>query len=297
MEGLQSKAPQPELRKQNRIKTIQGSLSIEGNTLSTSQITALLDNKRVMGPQQDIIEVVNAIDAYNEISTYRASSAASMLKAHKRLMKGLIPDAGKYRQGNAGIVKGNQVSHVAPKYDRVPALMGDLLGFLKKEKETHPLITSCVFHYELMFIHPFSDGNGRIGRLWQSVILMKYHPIFEYVPVESLIKAQQAHYYEVLEQCDQQGDSTLFIEFLLELILSSLAGFQHDVVVQPQTPESRLDCAKTHFKKAFFSRKEYRVLHKKISSATASRDLKFGLERMTLEKTGEKALTKYQFSS
>ncbi|ODS22657.1 hypothetical protein AB835_12990 [Candidatus Endobugula sertula] len=258
LEGIQSQAPQAELRKQNRIKTIQGSLAIEGNTLSTSQVTALIDNKRVVGPQKDILEVVNAINAYEVMSSYRAYSANSMLKAHKLLMK-------------------------------------DLFQFLKKEKETHPLIKSCVFHYELMFIHPFSDGNGRIGRLWQSVILMEYHPIFEYLSIESLIKEQQAQYYKVLETCDKQGNSTLFIEFLLGLIKSALAEFKNQVMVKPQTPTSRLAAAKTHFADKAFSRKEYLTLHKLIASATASRDLKFGVENKILQKSGEKAMTRYRF--
>ncbi|MBX2808346.1 MAG: Fic family protein [Cellvibrionaceae bacterium] len=192
LEGIQSQAPQAELRKQNRIKTIQGSLAIEGNTLSTSQVTTLIDNKRVVGPQKDILEVVNAINAYDVMSSYRAYSANSMLKAHKLLMKNLMTDAGQYRQGNVGIFKGSHISHVASKHSRVPALMKDLFEFLKKEKDTHPLIKSCVFHYELMFIHPFSDGNGRMGRLWQSVILMEYHPVFEYLSIESLINLETA---------------------------------------------------------------------------------------------------------
>lgn len=142
MDGIQTQAPQAALRKQNRIKTIQSSLAIEGNTLSTSQVTALLDNKRVIGPQKDILEVVNAIKAYEHIDDYRANSATSMLSAHKRLMKDLIADAGQYRQGNIGIFKNNRVSHVAPKHDRVLALMQDLFDFLKKEKDTHTLIAS-----------------------------------------------------------------------------------------------------------------------------------------------------------
>lgn len=295
LEGVQSQTPQAELRKQNRIKTIQGSLAIEGNTLSTSQVTALIANKRVVGPQKDILEVVNAINAYEAIHSYQPYSANSMLKAHKRLMNDLIVDPGQYRQGNVGIFKGGSVSHVAPKYSRVPTLMKDLFEFLKKEEQTHPLIKSCVFHYKLMFIHPFSDGNGRIGRLWQCVILMEYHPIFEYLSMESLIKEQQTEYYKILEACDKQGDSTLFIEFLLSLIKSSLTEFKDQVTVKPQTPTSRLATAKAHFSDKAFSRKEYLALHKLIASATASRDLMFGVENHILQKLGDKVMTRYQF--
>lgn len=297
LEGIRSKTPQPELRKQNRIRTIQGSLSIEGNTLTIPQITAILENKRVIGPQNDIVEVVNAISAYEHISTYKFGNVKSMLIAHKYLLNGLIEEAGHFRKGGVGILKGKEVSHVAPPASRVPLLMENLFVYLKAEKDTHPLIKSCVFHYELMFIHPFSDGNGRIGRLWQTVILMKYHPIFEFLPIESLIKEKQKSYYKVLEECDSCGDSTAFIEFLLNLILISLKELKMDVTVENQTAESRLELAKKQFGKTNFSRKTYMLFHKTISSATASRDLKSGIDLKLLLKQGEKARTEYKFIS
>jgi Fic family protein len=295
LEGIKSKSPQPKLRKENRIRTIQGSLSIEGNTLSIAQITAIVENKRVIGPTKDIAEVVNAIEAYEHISSYSFGSLTSMLKAHKYLMNGLIKEAGRFRQGNVGILKGKEVSHVAPPASRVPNLMADLFSYLKKDKNTHLLIRSCVFHYELMFIHPFADGNGRAGRLWQTVILMKYHPIFEYVPIESLIKKNQQEYYDVLEACDFNGNSTSFIEFLLALILQSLAELKDQIVVEAQTPELRLSLAKEYFDDDYFTRKKYMQFHKTISSATASRDLKSGVDIKSLIKIGEKAKTSYQF--
>ncbi len=295
LEGIQSQTPQPELRKKNRIKTIQGSLSIEGNSLSISQVTAMLENKKVIGPKKDILAVVNAVETYNQLSSYRAGNAKFLLAAHKHLMKNLIEDAGDYRQGNVGILKGKYVSHVAPQHAQVPRLMQDLFNYLNKERDTHLLIKSCVFHYELMFIHPFSDGNGRIARLWQSVILMQYHPIFEYVPIESLIKEKQQQYYKTLESCDQNGNSTLFIEFLLKLILQALTALKNDVTVESQTAAMRLTYAQQSFGENAFSRKDYMALHKTIASATASRDLKYGVNNKVLIKRGEKALTRYQF--
>ncbi len=295
LEGIKSDIPQPALRKQNRIKTIQGSLAIEGNTLSTKQITALLDNKKVLGPKKDIIEVINAIETYARISDFQFTNFRSLLKAHYQLMKGSITDAGQYRKGNVGIFKGSKVSHVAPKHTRVPELMGKLFDYLKKEKDTHTLIKSCIFHYELLFIHPFSDGNGRIARLWQSVILMKFHPIFEYLPVESLIKEKQQQYYDVLEKCDQQGDSTSFIEFSLDLILSALTQLSNEMIVETQSPITRLMHAKKHLGSKPFTRKDYRNIHKTIATATASRDLKHGVDNHILIKSGEKALAVYEF--
>ncbi|MBV1915063.1 MAG: Fic family protein [Pseudomonadales bacterium] len=295
MEGVQSRAPQTELRKQNLIRTIQGSLSIEGNTLSVSQITAILENKQVIGPAKDIAEVINAVAAYKHLSQYRFDSTRSMLKAHKYLMNGLIEEAGSFRKGSVGILKGKEVAHIAPPPSRVPELINNLFSYLRIEKETHILIKSCVFHYELMFIHPFSDGNGRIGRLWQTVILMEYHPIFEFLPIESLIKENQQSYYQILGECDSRGDSTMFIEFLLGLISISLKELKDSLVVEAQTAESRLNLAKKHFDKISFSRKNYLLLHKTISSATASRDLKLGVDSNILLKAGEKSRTEYNF--
>jgi Fic family protein len=218
-----------------------------------------------------------------------------MLKAHKYLMNGLIKEAGRLRQGNVGILKGKEVSHVAPPASRVPVLMANLFSYLKENKDTHLLIRSCVFHYELMFIHPFADGNGRIGRLWQTVILMKYHPIFEYVPIESLIKQNQQAYYDVLEACDASGDSTAFIEFILVLIFESLSELKNQIRVDAQTPERRLSLAKDYFIDDYFTRKDYMLFHKTISSATASRDMKLGMDLNLLIKRGDRAMTRYQF--
>ena len=160
----------PQLRKSNRIKTIHSSLSIEGNTLSEEQITALLENKRVLGPQKDITEVLNAIKVYDQLRSFKSTSEKSFLKAHRLLMNGLIKEPGKYRTRGVGIVKGKKVEHVAPPAQNLPFLMKNLFAYLKDKNEL-PLIKSCVFHYELEFIHPFIDGNGRMGRLWQSLIL------------------------------------------------------------------------------------------------------------------------------
>ena len=183
----------PHLRNQNKIKTIHSSLQIEGNTLSEQQITAIIDNKNVVGPKKDILEVINAIQVYNNLSIFNSFSEKSFLSAHKSLMKNLILDAGKYRKKGVGIVKGSKLKHVAPPFENVPYLMKGLFNYLKKEEEL-TLIKSCVFHYEMEFIHPFMDGNGRMGRLCQTVILMKDYPFFEFLPFETLISKNQNNY-------------------------------------------------------------------------------------------------------
>ena len=213
--------PSPELRKKNRIRTIQSSLAIEGNTLSEAQITALFENKRVIGPERDIREVQNAIEVYNQLERYNAYDYQSFLQAHKILMKGLIDSAGKYRNESVGIVKGNVVAHLAPPAIRVHPLMQDLFSYLKKSEDVL-LIKSCVFHYEMEFIHPFLDGNGRMGRLWQTLILIQEYPVFEFLPLETIIKNRQEEYYEALSKSDKSGESSPFIEFMLEVIEEAL---------------------------------------------------------------------------
>jgi Fic family protein len=207
----------PQLRKQNRIQTIHSTLAIEGNTLSIEQITAILDGKRVLGQPREIIEVQGAIRAYETLPSRNPASLKDFLQAHHDLMSEILLNAGKFRQTGVGIHKGDQVVHIAPPAKRVPELMGDLLDWVKTT-ETHALIKSCVFHYELEFIHPFIDGNGRMGRLWQTLILGQWNERFYLLPIESLIKDQQERYYQVLEEADQAASSTIFIEFMLEII-------------------------------------------------------------------------------
>src|SRR3989338_4198241 len=294
-EGLKMPVPQPQLRRQSRIKTIFSSLAIEGNRLTEKQVTDLINNRRVIGPQKDILEVKNAIKAYDLIHTYKYSQFGSLLKAHQVMLNGLTEDAGSLRIRNVGIFKGDEVAHLAPKYKLVPKLMGNLFAFLKRRDNLNPLIRSSVSHYELEFIHPFSDGNGRMGRLWQTVILLKYHPLFEYIPVESIVREKQKEYYKILAQADKVGDSTRFIEFMLNVIFQAAREFLANVKPQTETAKTRLKLAGEHFQKNPFSRKDYLAFHKNISTATASRDLLFGVKQKILKRSGARALTIYQF--
>jgi len=284
--------PSPKLRKQNRIKTIHSSLKIEGNTLTEEQITALLENKKVVGPKKDVLEVLNAIKIYENLEGYKPSDEKSFLKAHKNLMEGLISNAGKYRNQSVGIVKGSKVEHLAPPFENVPYLMKDLFQYLQKSNEIE-LIKSCVFHYEMEFIHPFLDGNGRMGRIWQTLILIEKHPVFEFLPFETLISNDQEKYYKALAESDKSGKSTKFIEYMLNVIdisISELLDFNNRTLSEKERLEYYVSLNKTEF-----TRKDYMDIFKDISSATASRDLKKGVELGLFEKIGEKNKTIYRF--
>lgn len=284
--------PSPTLRKQNKIKTIHSSLKIEGNTLTEEQITSLLENKRVIGPKKDVLEVLNAIEIYENIEKYNPLSEKSFLKAHSVLMSELIEKPGKYRKQGVGIVKGSKVEHLAPPHENVPFLMKDLFEYLKTDEIE--LIKSCVFHYEIEFIHPFLDGNGRMGRLWQTLILIEKYPVFEYIPFETLISKNQEEYYKVLALCDKTGKSTFFIEYMLSIIDSSLNELLN-YNNRNFNSEQRLEYFKSlEFKE--FSRKDYMDTFKDISSSTASRDLKKGIELGILIKIGELNKTRYKIT-
>jgi Fic family protein len=211
----------PVLRRGNRIKTIQASLEIEGNTLNLDQVTAVLAGKRVLGQPREIQEVRNAFAAYEELANWAADSRSDLLAAHGVLMAGLADEAGRFRSGNVGIHRGTEVVHVAPPPAQVPGLTDDLLAWLK-ETEEHPLVASCVFHYTFEFIHPFQDGNGRLGRLWQTLILSQWRPVFAMLPVESIIRDHQQEYYAALATSDQDVNATPFTEFMLNAILQAI---------------------------------------------------------------------------
>lgn len=224
----------PQLRKQNRIRTIQGTLAIEGNSLSLEQVTAIIEGKRVLGPQREIAEVQGAIRAYESLPNWNPALINDFLQAHYLLMSDILVDAGKFRKGQVGIHKGSQVVHVAPPAKRVPHLMDDLMNWVNTS-EAHALIKSCVFHYELEFIHPFMDGNGRMGRLWQTLILGRWNELFYLLPIESLVKDQQENYYQTLENADQASSSTVFIEFMLDIIDTVLT--QNSISIQAGTDQ------------------------------------------------------------
>lgn len=209
------------LRRINRIRSIQGSLAIEGNTLSESQITAILEGKRVWAPSREIQEARNALIAYERLGSWTPYKQTDLLAAHGVLMVGLLDNPGSFRSGGVGIMKGQAFVNIAPPAERVPALIKDLLSWLKVSKD-HPLIASSAFHYEFEFIHPFADGNGRMGRLWQTLILSRWNPLLAYIPVETLVYQHQAEYYEALNLSGAKADSAPFIDFMLRMIRNAV---------------------------------------------------------------------------
>lgn len=228
----------PTLRKKNRVKTLVGTLAIEGNTLGEEKITAILDGKRVLGTVLEIAEVKGAIRAYEALDRFRFDSMDDLLEAHRILMGGILKNAGSFRSINVGVGGKSGVTHVAPPHGRVTGLMKELFNWLSLT-DIHPLIKSSVFHFEFEFIHPFSDGNGRLGRLWQSVILCAWKPIFSAIPVENIIRLHQKGYYEALENSGSAGESTPFVEFMLEMILETLQNVPKNVT--ENVPKNRVE--------------------------------------------------------
>ncbi|PHS26603.1 MAG: cell filamentation protein Fic [Methylophaga sp.] len=224
------------LRRINRIRTIQGSLAIEGNTLSEEQITAIVDGKHVIAPPREIQEARNAISAYEQFESWQPTNGSDLLNAHQLMMTGLIDDAGRYRSGNVGVMKGKDVVHMAPPANRVRLLMENLLQWLATTDQ-HPLIVSSVFHYEFEFIHPFADGNGRMGRLWQTLILSQWSPLLGQLPVESMVHQHQNNYYQAIRKSTEETDSASFIEFMLSTILDTIKANTTPQVTPHDTPQ------------------------------------------------------------
>ena len=211
----------PHLRKENRIRTIHSSLAIEHNSLSLEQVTAIVDGRHILGNPNEIREVKNAYDAYEMMLSLNPYSVKDLLKAHRMMMEGLIPENGKFRSGGVGVFDGNVVVHMALPARLVPGEIDELFAWYRSS-EIHPLIRSAIFHYEFEFIHPFADGNGRMGRMWHSLLLGKWNELFYWLPIEELIRSRQQEYYEALGKSDKEADSSAFVELMLEIILDTL---------------------------------------------------------------------------
>lgn len=218
---LQEGTISPHLRRENRIRTIHSSLAIEHNSLSLEQVTAILDGKRVFGNPNEIKEVQNAYEAYELMLRLNPASVDDLLKAHKLMMNGLVSENGRFRSGGVGVFDGEVLIHMAPPAEFVPEHIHNLFAWYQKS-ELHPLIKSAIFHYEFEFIHPFADGNGRMGRMWHSLLLGKWKEMFFWLPIEELIQSRQKEYYDALSAADKQANSAGFVELMLEIIRDSL---------------------------------------------------------------------------
>ncbi len=226
------------LRRANKIKTIQSSLAIEGNSLSVKQVTDILDGKRIVAPLREIQEVKNAIAAYDLFAELDPYSTKDLLKAHKVMMTALIDEPGKFRSSGVGVFDGKKAVHIAPPAEFVTGQIKDLFQWLKQAPD-HLLIKSCVFHYEFEFIHPFADGNGRLGRLWQSLILTKLHPLFQHLPIETMVHDRQMEYYQAINASSAKNDCGIFVDFMLKEILNALK--QHTSGSIPESDNPVLD--------------------------------------------------------
>ena len=285
------------LRRINRIRTIQGSLAIEGNTLSVDQISAILEGKRIIALPREIQEVRNAVKAYEQLDQWQPCSKEDLLDAHHVLMATLLDNPGNFRTGGVGIMAGQTVVHLAPPADRVPYLMSNLLHWLQVTDQ-HPLIAGSVFHYEFEFIHPFEDGNGRVGRLWQTLILCKWNPLFAHIPVESLVYEHQAEYYAMLNKSTENAESSVFIEFMLRMIRGALASLSTPGVTPEVTPEVRKMLS---IMKGEMTRKEIQQLlglkdEKHFRTAYQQPAIAAGLIEMTVPDKPNSRLQKYRIT-
>ena len=233
---MSQEAMHPTLRKQNRIRTIQSSLAIENNTLSVSQVTDIIDGKRILGAPNEIQEVKGAMHAYDLLPELDIYSESDLLRAHKLMMQDLVRENGRYRSGGVGVFSEKRCVHMAPPAERVPMLMSDLFAWTRQAK-VHPLVSSCVFHYEFEFIHPFADGNGRMGRLWQTALLAHWNPIFAWIPVETIVKEHQQEYYDAISRSDAEASSTSFITFMLKCIKQAIGDIKTPKETPKETPK------------------------------------------------------------
>ena len=266
------------LRKISKVKTLVGTLKIEGVEADEEKVTAILEGKRVLATQRELAEIKGAIALYENIDKFNYKNEEDLLKAHKILMQDVLKEAGVYRTKNVGVDSEKEITHIAPLANNVPKLMNDLFEWLNKT-DLHPLIVSSVFHYEFEFIHPFVDGNGRIGRFWQTLILYNWKSVFEYLPIESLIYENQDEYYKAIEHSTEIGNSTPFIEFMLKTILKTLN-------IPPATPQDEREKKIIEFCQTPRSRKEINeyigIKDRKYLKEILDRMIKRNLLQMTL---------------
>lgn len=239
---LQPESITPHLRKENRIRTIHSSLAIEHNTLTKEQVTAIINGKRVLGNPNEIKEVQNAYQAYELMLNLDPYSVDDLLNAHRLMMQDLIKENGKFRTGAVGVYEGEKVIHVAPPAKFVSGQIKDLIRWYQGS-ELQPLVKSAIFHYEFEFIHPFADGNGRMGRLWHTILLGQWKELFYWLPIEDLIRKRQNDYYDALGKADKDGDSSEFVQMMLQVIKDTLVDYEDatDQDADQETDQVKMD--------------------------------------------------------
>lgn len=295
--GMALAKPSPKLRHRNRVRSIQGSVGIEGNACSVAQVEAIEAGRPVAVSAREQVEVRNALEAYARLPSLDPFSIDSLLSAHAQLMGGgLMIHPGQFRQVPVEVYITETETRAMPHPDRVPGLLEQLFSHLSGSDDT-PLMKSVRFHFEFVNIHPFADGNGRTARLWQTRLLMEYHPIFEFLDVESMVFEHRPEYHARIREAQAAGDSACFAEFMMKQIHASLARLWSADWAIANTVEERLRLAKDRFQSATFTRKEYLQLFKTISPVTASRDLKWGVDAGTLSRTGDRRTAVYRFSN
>jgi Fic family protein len=296
VEGMALAKPSPKLRHNNRVRTIQGSVGIEGNTCSVAQVEAIAEGKRVPVSELEQIEVQNALTAYAVLFSFDPYSIDSLLVAHAQLMgEGLIVNPGHFRNGPVEVYISENRTRLMPHQDKVPDLMEALFAYLR-DSDDSPLLKSVRFHFEFVNIHPFGDGNGRTARLWQTRLLMEYHPVFEFLDVESMVFEHRPEYYMRIREAQDAGSSACFVEFMLRQICQSISNLWNADWAAKNTVDDRLQFAREKFEAATFTRKGYLQLFKTISAVTASRDLKRGADSGALIRTGDRRTAVYRFA-
>lgn len=290
----------PKLRRINRIKTIYSSLAIEQNTLTIEQVSDIIDGKRILAPPQDIREVKNAFEIYEKLQFLNPYSLEDLLKAHRVMMSDLIKESGIFRSKGVGVYAGTELIHAGTPPQYVPDLMKELFGWLESST-IHPLIKACIFHYEFEFIHPFSDGNGRMGRLWHTLILSKWKSFFAWIPIETLIYKNQEDYYRAINISNNKGESTDFVCFMLELMKESLEEIKKTEIVTDKMTDKMTDKEYKRWKmiRAYLEQnKEIKNLEVQkilsVSDSTAKRFLKKMVEYNLLEFSGKNKERKYK---
>jgi Fic family protein len=282
-----------ELRKSNRIRTIQATLGIDGRFLSADQIGAIIENKPTICPAEDMLEIRNALDVYYRLHQFGATKLSSLIRAHRLMMAERTKSPGMLRTRHVEMLDKDKPWYAILDAREARQFLTSLFEYLRNSTDP-PLIKGCVFHYEFDLIHPFAEGNGRLGRLWQTIILMEHYPLMEFLPVETILWREKDRYFATLNKADFLGTSTSFIEFMLEAILESLKELLSGRFLAP-TAAHRLERFKAEIGNRPFARKEYLGTYKNISTATASRDLRDGVKKEILTRTGDKRNTSYRF--